>query len=42
MQIQWAIQQDLPIVIHSRNSNEDVIAILKEMKHPTKLHPKLN
>ena len=34
MQIQWAIQQDLPIVIHSRNSNEDVIAILKEMKHP--------
>jgi TatD DNase family protein len=34
MQIQWAIQQDLPIVIHSRNSNEDVIAILKDMKHP--------
>ena len=34
MQIQWAIQQDLPIVIHARNSNEDVITILKEMKHP--------
>ncbi len=34
LQIQWAIQMDLPIVIHSRNSNEDVIAILKEMKHP--------
>lgn len=34
LQIQWAIQQDLPIVIHSRNSNEDVIAILQEMKHP--------
>ncbi|MCG9880916.1 MAG: TatD family hydrolase [Bacteroidia bacterium] len=34
MQIQWAIQQDLPIVIHSRNSNEDVISIIKEMKHP--------
>ncbi len=34
LQIQWAIQQDLPIVIHSRNSNADVIAILKEMKHP--------
>ncbi len=34
LQIQWAIQQDLPIVIHSRNSNVDVIAILKEMKHP--------
>ncbi len=34
LQIQWAIQMDLPIVVHSRNSNEDVIAILKEMKHP--------
>lgn len=34
LQIQWAIQMDLPIVIHSRNSNEDVISILKEMKHP--------
>ncbi len=33
-QIQWAIQLDLPIVIHSRNSTEDVIAILKEMAHP--------
>lgn len=33
-QIQWAIQLDLPIVIHSRNSNEDVIAIIQEMKHP--------
>lgn len=33
-QIQWAIQQDLPIVIHSRNSTPDCIAILQEMKHP--------
>lgn len=33
-QIQWAIQLDLPIVIHSRNSNEDVISIIQEMKHP--------
>lgn len=33
-QIQWAIQYDLPIVIHSRNSNEDVIAIIEEMRHP--------
>jgi TatD DNase family protein len=33
-QIQWAIQQDLPIVIHSRNSTEDCINILAEMKHP--------
>lgn len=33
-QIQWAIQQDLPIVIHSRNSTPDCIAILEEMKHP--------
>jgi TatD DNase family protein len=33
-QIQWAINLDLPIVIHSRNSNEDVIKILGEMAHP--------
>jgi TatD DNase family protein len=33
-QIQWAIQLDLPINIHSRNSTDDVIAILREMKHP--------
>lgn len=33
-QCQWAIQQDLPIVIHSRNSNTDLIALLEEMKHP--------
>lgn len=33
-QIQWAIHLDLPIVIHSRNSNEDVIEILREMAHP--------
>ena len=32
-QIQWAIQMDLPINIHSRNSTDDVIAILHEMKH---------
>lgn len=34
IQIQWAIQHDLPIVIHSRNSTPDVIAVLKEMAHP--------
>lgn len=33
-QIQWAIQFDLPIVIHSRNSTPDCIAILEEMAHP--------
>ncbi|MDP1728160.1 MAG: TatD family hydrolase, partial [Bacteroidota bacterium] len=33
-QIQWAIQQDLPIIIHSRNSTDEVIAIIREMKHP--------
>jgi len=33
-QIQWAIQLNLPINIHSRNSTDDVIAILYEMKHP--------
>jgi TatD DNase family protein len=34
LQIQWALQMNLPIVIHSRNSNEDVIKTLKEFKHP--------
>ncbi|MCU0423728.1 MAG: TatD family hydrolase [Bacteroidia bacterium] len=33
-QIQWAIQLDLPINIHSRNSTDDVISILQEMSHP--------
>jgi TatD DNase family protein len=33
-QIQWAINLDLPIVIHSRNSNEEVIKIIGEMAHP--------
>ncbi|MFN5025507.1 MAG: TatD family hydrolase [Bacteroidota bacterium] len=33
-QIQWAIQYDLPIVIHSRNSTADCLAVLHEMKHP--------
>jgi TatD DNase family protein len=33
-QIQWAIQMNLPINIHSRNSTDEVITILKEMKHP--------
>ncbi len=33
-QIQWAIQYDLPINIHSRNATPDCIAILQEMKHP--------
>lgn len=33
-QVMWAIQDNLPIVIHSRNSTDEVIAILIEMKHP--------
>lgn len=33
-QIQWAIQHDLPIVIHSRNSTPDCIAVLQELMHP--------
>ncbi|AMS27863.1 hydrolase TatD [Bacteroidetes bacterium UKL13-3] len=32
-QIQWAIQQNLPINIHSRNATPECIAILTEMKH---------
>lgn len=33
-QCQWAIEFDLPIVIHSRNATDDIIALLHEMKHP--------
>jgi TatD DNase family protein len=33
-QVEWAIQYDLPIVIHSRNSTDDIIAIIKEMQQP--------
>ena len=33
-QIGWAIDLDIPIVIHSRESTDIVINILKERKHP--------
>ena len=33
-QIKWAIQFELPIVIHSRSSFEDIVEILKRMKDP--------
>jgi len=33
-QIGWAIDLDVPIVIHSRESTDIVIEILKERKHP--------
>jgi len=33
-QIGWAIDLDIPIVIHSRESTDIVIDILKERKHP--------
>lgn len=33
-QIQWAIELDVPIVIHSRKSTWEVIEILKEERHP--------
>jgi TatD DNase family protein len=33
-QIQWAIQYDLPINIHSRNATPDCVAILQKMRHP--------
>ncbi len=32
-QLQWAIQFNLPVVIHSRNSTADVISVLKEINH---------
>ncbi|MEM1327832.1 MAG: TatD family hydrolase [Bacteroidota bacterium] len=31
-QIEWAKQYDIPIIIHSRNSTQEVIDILREMK----------
>ena len=33
-QIHWAIDLDIPIVIHSRKSTWEVITILREEKHP--------
>jgi TatD DNase family protein len=33
-QLQWAIQFDMPVVIHARNSTDDIIAIIKDMQHP--------
>lgn len=32
-QCQWAIQYDLPVIIHSRNSTADIISIIKEINH---------
>ncbi len=32
-QCQWAIQYNLPIVIHSRNATQDVINVLEEIAH---------
>lgn len=33
-QCQWAIQYDLPVVIHSRNATPDIISIVREINHP--------
>ncbi len=33
-QIEWAIEKDLPVVIHSRDSFEEIFEILDEMKTP--------
>lgn len=33
-QLQWAINLNLPVVLHSRNSIDEMIAIIKEMYHP--------
>lgn len=34
IQCQWAIDRDLPISLHNRDAYEDIIRILKEIKHP--------
>ena len=33
-QIDWAIERDLPIVIHTRESFDEVFAVLERKKHP--------
>lgn len=33
-QIDWAIERDLPIVIHSRESFDETFAVLEKKKHP--------
>ena len=34
MQIDWAIEKDLPIVIHTRESFDEVFEVLERKKHP--------
>lgn len=33
IQIEWAIEKDIPIVIHSRESTKEIIEILRAVKH---------
>jgi len=33
-QLQWAINLNLPVVLHSRNSIDEMIAIIQQMQHP--------
>jgi len=33
-QLQWAINLNLPVVLHSRNSIDEMIDIIKQMRHP--------
>src|SRR5688572_20664309 len=33
-QVKWALEENLPIVIHSRNSTNELIEILKEINNP--------
>jgi TatD DNase family protein len=33
-QLQWAINLNLPVVLHSRNSIDEMIAIIQQIKHP--------
>lgn len=34
-QLQWAVQLDLPVVIHSRNATPDIIQIISEINNPS-------
>ena len=33
-QIDWAVERDLPIVIHTRNSFDETFEVLERKKHP--------
>src|SRR5436853_4037500 len=33
-QLQWAINLELPVVLHSRNATDELIAVIRELSNP--------